>query len=158
MISSKAVADMLGKRHDNFMRDIKKYVNTLGEEASKYFVEGTYKDGLGKERACYDCTLAGCDLIAGRIIGSKSEEFKAKYLPLFGGEQTITEPEVTAPVQEEIKALTLDDVAKELGCSERTVRRMIQRGDLHSTQVTILIPTERTMVTLEELERYKAGR
>ena len=30
-ISSRDVADMIGKRHDNFMRDIKKYINSLGE-------------------------------------------------------------------------------------------------------------------------------
>lgn len=28
-ISSRDVADMLGKRHDNFMRDLKKYINSL---------------------------------------------------------------------------------------------------------------------------------
>ena len=45
-LDSKAVAEMLGKRHDNFMRDVRKYVATLGEAAPEYFIEGTYKDGL----------------------------------------------------------------------------------------------------------------
>ena len=40
-LDSKAVAEMLGKRHDNFMRDVRKYVATLGEAAPEYFIEGT---------------------------------------------------------------------------------------------------------------------
>ena len=79
-LDSKAVAEMLGKRHDNFMRDVRKYVATLGEAAPEYFIEGTYKDGLGKTRAGYQITLKGCEYIAGRVIGVKSEEFKSKYL------------------------------------------------------------------------------
>ena len=49
-ISSKEVAEMLGKRHDNFMRDVRKYIASLGEEAPKHFVEGFYKDNKGKDR------------------------------------------------------------------------------------------------------------
>lgn len=50
-LSSKAVAEMLGKRHDNFMRNLRSYAATLGESASEYLIESTYKDGKGKVRA-----------------------------------------------------------------------------------------------------------
>ncbi len=144
-ISSKTVAEMLGKRHDNFMRDIRKYINTLGEEAPKYFVEGSYKDGLNKVRAGYEITLAGCELIAGRIIGEKSTAFKEKYLEAFG-----------APVEEKVEEpvstdLTVEEVAKRLGCSERNVYRMIKAGKLEAIQKEILIPTTKTFVTEEAL-------
>lgn len=78
-LSSKAVAEMLGKRHDNFMRNLRSYAATLGESASEYLIESTYKDGKGKVRAGYEITLKGCDLIAGRIIGATGEVPKGMY-------------------------------------------------------------------------------
>lgn len=151
-LSSKAVAEMLGKRHDNFMRDLRKYVATLGEAAPEYFVESTYKDGLNKTRSGYEVTLKGCELIAGRIIGVKSEEFKRKYREIFT--ECAPEPESAAGAS----GYTYEEVADKLGCSRRTVQRMIQRGELTPTQVTIMVPTVKTVITADELARYQSGR
>ena len=73
-ITSKEVAEMLGKRHDNLLRAIRKYITQLGDEAPKYFSEDPDKGGR-----LYHITKAGCDLMAGRIIGAQSEAFKTKY-------------------------------------------------------------------------------
>ena len=78
-ITSKEVAEMLDKRHDNLLRAIRKYISTLGEDANSYFMEDPEKGSK-----VYLVTKAGCDLMAGRIIGEKSEEFKSKYLNIFG--------------------------------------------------------------------------
>lgn len=75
-ITSKEVAEMLGKRHDNLLRAIRKYITQLGDEAPKYFSEDPDKGGR-----LYHITKAGCDLMAGRIIGAQSEAFKTKYAP-----------------------------------------------------------------------------
>ena len=103
-ITSKEVAEMLGKRHDNLLRAIRKYITQLGDEAPKYFSEDPDKGGR-----LYHITKAGCDLMAGRIIGAQSEVFKAKYAPAFG-----------------------EEVAQILGCSERNVYRNIQSGKLEA--------------------------
>ena len=156
-LSSKAVAEMLGKRHDNFMRNLRSYAATLGESASEYLIESTYKDGKGKVRAGYEITLKGCDLIAGRIIGAKSDEFREKYKPLF------SEGEGSEPVKErctpqEVHCYTTEEAAKVLGCSRRTVQRMIQRGELATQEVTVLVPTVKTLIIPEELDRYQKER
>ena len=44
-ITSKEVAEMLGKRHDNLLRVIRKYITQLGDEAPKYFSEDPDKGG-----------------------------------------------------------------------------------------------------------------
>lgn len=44
-ITSKEVAEMLGKRHDNLLRAIRKYITQLGDEAPKYFSEDPDKGG-----------------------------------------------------------------------------------------------------------------
>ena len=41
-ITSKEVAEMLGKRHDNLLRAIRKYITQLGDEVPKYFSEDLF--------------------------------------------------------------------------------------------------------------------
>lgn len=62
-IKSQDVAEMLGKRHDNLLRAIRKYTVALGEDAENYFIE----EGIGR-KAYFKVTLAGCELLGGRII------------------------------------------------------------------------------------------
>ena len=114
-ITSKEVAEMLGKRHDNLLRAIRKYITQLGDEAPKYFSEDPDKGSR-----LYHITKAGCDLMAGRIIGAQSEAFKTKYAPVFGEEAPV---EVVEEKQEEPqeKAYTVEEVAQILGCSDKTI-------------------------------------
>lgn len=151
-INSKEVAEMLGKRHDNFMRDIRKYIASLEEEAPKYFTEGTYKNGLGKPCSCYEITLAGCELIAGRIIGAKSTAFREKYLQIFQPE------ELTEEVKEVPEDYTVEEVAKILECSERNVYRMIKNGKLKAIQKEVITITTKTFVTEKDLAEYTENR
>lgn len=46
------MAEMIGKRHDNLVRDIKKYVEELGKlkiQPTDFFQESTYKTTQNKE-------------------------------------------------------------------------------------------------------------
>lgn len=156
-LNSKAVAEMLGKRHDNFKRELRKYVATLGEAAGEYFLEGTYKDAMGRERSGYLITLKGCELIAGRMIGVKSDEFREKYKPLFSVEES-SEPVKEACTPQEVHGYTTEEAAEVLGCSRRTVQRLIQRGELATQEVTVMVPTVKTLVIPEELDRYQKER
>lgn len=124
----------------------------LGDEAPKYFSEDPDKGGR-----LYHITKAGCDLMAGRIIGAQSEAFKTKYAPVFGEEAPV---EVVEEKQEEPqeKAYTVEEVAQILGCSERNVYRNIQSGKLEAVEREVMIPTLKKFVTEEALEKYKAGR
>ena len=151
-LCSKEVAEMLGKRHDNFMRDIRKYIATLGEEAPKYFVEGSYTTGNGTARFCYDITLAGCNLIAGRMIGEAGSYFKSKYLEAFGA------PEEEPAVDPVSTDLTVEEVSKMLGCSERNVYRMIKAGKVEGLQKEVLVPTVKTFITKDSVESYLRSR
>lgn len=152
-ISSKEVAELLGKRHDNFKRDIKKYIASLGEEAPKYFIEGIYKDTKGKDRVEYKITVAGCNLIAGRMIGEKGNSFREKFQQIFPPEE---EPKKESELFNlpESTDLTVEEVAKRLGCTERNVYRTIKKGKLKSVQKIVLIPTTKTFVTEESLSTY----
>lgn len=93
-LDSREVAEMVGKRHDHLIRDIKKYIKemtapNLGEgieskiEPSDFFIESTYKDAKNQNRPCYLVTKKGCEFIAHKLTGIKGTEFTAKYINRF---------------------------------------------------------------------------
>lgn len=154
-ISSRDVAEMLGKRHDNFMRDLRKYIASLGDKSNEYFIEGSYEDSLKKKRFCYEITVKGLDLIASRIPLTKKDEFLKKVKEILG-ESIIQKP--LTPVEPEEKYYTADEVAKILGCSERNVYRNIQSGKLEAVEREVMVPQIKKMISEEALEKYKKER
>lgn len=93
-LDSREVAEMVEKRHDHLIRDIKKYIKEMaapnfGEgnlckiEAGDFFREGEYKDANGQIRPCYQITLKGCEFIAHKLTGVKGTAFTARYINRF---------------------------------------------------------------------------
>lgn len=150
-VSSKDVAEVMGKRHDNLLRAIRKYIVALGDEAGNYFVE----EGTGR-KAYFKVTLAGCELLAGRIIGKAGDEFRGWYRAAFGaGETTQIEPKQE---EKKVKEFTVSEVAEMLGMSERSVYRNIQSGKLEAIEREVMIPTVKKFITEEALEEFKVKR
>lgn len=150
-VSSKDVAEVMGKRHDNLLRAIRKYIVALGDEAGNYFVE----EGTGR-KAYFKVTLAGCELLGGRIIGKAGDEFRNWFRAAFGaGETTQIEPKQE---EKKVKEFTVSEVAEMLGMSERSVYRNIQSGKLEAIEREVMIPTVKKFITEEALEEFKAKR
>lgn len=85
-ISSIEVAEMIGKRHTDLMRDVRRYIEQFNESnlaSVEFFHESTYKDSKGETRPCYDVTKKGCEFIAHKLTGVKGTEFTAKYINRF---------------------------------------------------------------------------
>ncbi|WP_194750372.1 Rha family transcriptional regulator [Staphylococcus chromogenes] len=86
-VDSREVAEMVGKRHDNLVRDIKGYIKIL-EDSSKlsshnFFEESTYINSQNKIQPCYLLTKKGCDMVANKMTGSKGVLFTAIYVDAF---------------------------------------------------------------------------
>ena len=103
VLDSREVAEMVGKRHDNLVRDIKGYLEELSllknEESdsrlkiqpSDFFQESAYIK-RGKKYPCYSITKKGCEFIAHKLTGIKGTEFTARYINRFHDmEHTIRE-------------------------------------------------------------------
>lgn len=85
-ISSVEVAEMVGKEHKNLMRDVRSYVEELGQlkiEPSNFFKENTYQNSQNKTQPCYSITKKGCEFIAHKLTGIKGTEFTARYINRF---------------------------------------------------------------------------
>lgn len=86
-IDSRELAAMIGKRHDNLVRDIDGYVEVLGHSSNlsfdSYFVESTYMAGTGKEYRCYHISRKGCEFVANKMTGKKGIQFTAAYIERF---------------------------------------------------------------------------
>lgn len=151
-VSSREVAEVMGKRHDNLLRAIRKYIVALGDEADNYFVE----EGTGR-KAYFKVTLAGCELLGGRIIGKAGDEFRSWFRKVFGtGEPIQIEPKCEEIVA--VKEYTVSEVAEMLGMSERSVYRNIQSGKLEAIEREVMIPTVKKFITEEALEAFKVMR
>lgn len=84
-LNSLEVAKMVGRPHNDVMKDIRRIIEQLGEGKSSqsYFIESTYKNSQNKELPCFDCTKKGCELYSTRMTGAKGTQFAATYIERF---------------------------------------------------------------------------
>ena len=93
-LSSREVAEMVGKDHSDLLKDIRRYTEYLNEgnfPLVEYFREDTYKDAKGETRNCYMVSKKGCEFIAHKMTGQKGAIFTAKYIERFHEMQTALE-------------------------------------------------------------------
>lgn len=84
-LKSIEIAVMVGRPHNDVMKDIRRIIEQLGEGKSSqsYFIESTYKNSQNKELPCFDCTKKGCELYSTRMTGAKGTQFAATYIERF---------------------------------------------------------------------------
>lgn len=85
-ISSLEVAEMVGRRHDNVMSEIRTIISHLGDDLKIkdiYFIESEYIDKANRTKPCYRLTKKGCELYGTRMTGVKGTRFAVKYIERF---------------------------------------------------------------------------
>jgi len=88
-IDSREVAELIGKRHDNLLRDIDGYRKTLEKsnllkiEGVTFFIKSSYTDAKGEGRPCYLLSKMGCEMVANKLTGEKGILFTASYVAKF---------------------------------------------------------------------------
>lgn len=86
-LDSREIAKMVGKRHRDLMRDIRRYISDMDEGAKlrspKFFIESNYESSQGKLLPCYLLTKMGCEFVANKMTGKKGTLFTAQYVSLF---------------------------------------------------------------------------
>ena len=118
-ISSREVAEMMGKEHKNVLKkidDLNKDLTSLTLSPSKYWVESCYTDTKGEERREYKITELGCELIAHKTIGKDGTAFTVKYMDRFHKMKEIIEdnkPKLPTDYLSALKALVASEEEKQ---------------------------------------------
>lgn len=86
-LDSREVAEMVGMRHADLMRNIDHYIEIMGQNAKlrsdDFFIKQTYTAGTGKQYKRYDITKKGCEMVANKLTGEKGILFTAEYVERF---------------------------------------------------------------------------
>lgn len=86
-VDSREVAEMVEKRHDHLIRDIKGYIKVLEGNpklgSQQFFKESTYINKQNQVQPCYLLTKKGCDMVANKMTGAKGTLFTAMYVEAF---------------------------------------------------------------------------
>ena len=85
-ITSLEGSEMVEKQHNELLKDIRRYVEQLGEGKiphSDFFIESTYVTEQNKTMPCFNVTRKGCEYIANKLTGVKGAVFTAKFINRF---------------------------------------------------------------------------
>lgn len=87
LMDSREVAEMVGKRHSDLIRDIEGYIQFLENatlRSQDFFIKSTYKtEGNNKSYKHFLLTKMGCEMVANKMIGAKGVIFSARYVKAF---------------------------------------------------------------------------
>ncbi|OPG91297.1 Rha family transcriptional regulator [Chryseobacterium mucoviscidosis] len=117
LADSRDIATMIGKRHDNIVRDIETYKDVLDEtsdlSSQDFFIESTYRTGgNNKTYKHFLLTKLGCDMVANKMTGQKGVLFTATYVSRFAEmERKLAMPNLPQNYKEALVAL-VDQVDK----------------------------------------------
>ena len=84
--TSMEAAEWCGKKHNELLKDIRRYISQLGEGKiphTDFFQESTYITEQNKTLPCFLVTKKGCEFIAHKMTGQKGTEFTARYINRF---------------------------------------------------------------------------
>lgn len=147
LADSREVAEMIGKRHSNLLRDIQGYEKVISENSKlssqDFFIKDTYKvEGNNKTYDCYLLTKQGCEMVANKMTGEKGILFTAEYVQAFNKmEETLINPEIdknkTVWLSDEeilIRALSIvkevEEAKKQLRVKEQIINQILKEVDL----------------------------
>lgn len=124
-LDSREVAEMVGKQHNDLLKDIRRYVQQLSEgkiSHTDFFTESQYTDKSNRQKPCYLVTKKGCEFIAHKLTGVKGTEFTAKYINRFHEmEDTI---KTQLPQGNDLIALAVIEAQKMITERDKQIERM----------------------------------
>ena len=116
---------MVGKQHNDLLKDISRYVQQLSEGKiyhTDFFTESQYTDKSNRQKPCYLVTKKGCEFIAHKLTGVKGTEFTAKYINRFHEmEDTI---KTQLPQGNDLIALAVIEAQKMIAERDKQIERM----------------------------------
>ena len=128
-IDSREVAEVIGKTHNNLLRDIRNYLavfrkrGMLNFEPSSFFIESSYQSAQNKTMPCYLVSKMGCEMVANKLIGDKGVLFTAAYVSKFNEMEVAERAEL-----EELAAIRAPRLGEYNACARIIVRALRNMG------------------------------
>lgn len=166
-ISSLEVAEMVGRSHNDVLKDIRRIISHLAEgesSLSKYFIESTYKDSTGRKLPCFSLTKKGCELYSTRMTGAKGTQFAVAYIERFNQmEEHIKQQEIDksqlSPQLQMFGAMFEAQAKIELKQKEQDHRiQQVERKQENIEQILMLNPVEWKKKVTKVLNRIAESR
>lgn len=133
---SRDVAEMVGKRHDHLLADIRKYIEILDSQdfgSRHFFISSYYINSQNKQMPCYLLTRKGCDMVANKLTGEKGVLFTAAYVTKF------------EEMEKQLKPQSIEDLIILQAQSMKDVKQRletVEKKQENITEVLSLNPTE----------------
>lgn len=150
---SREVANMIGKRHSDLLRDIKGYREIIDQNANlrsaDFFIESIYKNENNQSYPCYLLTKKGCDMVANKLTGKKGVLFTATYVSKFEEmEKALKQPQIRGNSLDAIRL-----VNNQVGMLVGTVEEIQDRVETLENTMTIDYGQQ---LILQEMAKFKA--
>lgn len=128
-ITSLEVAEMVEKQHNELLKDIRRYVEQLGEGKiphTDFFIESTYVTEQNKTMPCFDVTKKGCEFIANKLTGVKGAVFTAKFINRFHEMEDYIKNDIGLLISFKEQVQSLEAVADMLRMNEASKLLMLE--------------------------------
>lgn len=148
-IDSREVAEMVGKQHNDLLKDIRRYVQQLGEgkiSHTDFFTESQYTDKSNRQKPCYLVTKKGCEFIAHKLTGVKGTEFTAKYINRFHEMEDVIQTQL--PSGNNLIALAVIEAQKMLEQKDKQIEEMTPKAEFFDA-----VADSKTAISMNEVAK-----
>ncbi|WP_406834709.1 ORF6C domain-containing protein [Lactococcus lactis] len=151
VLTSIEVAEMVGRAHNEVLKDIRQIIEDLGKgnfplssesiDIKDFFEESTYRSMQNKKLPCFLVTKEGCEVYGNRMTGVKGTQFTFRYVNRFNKmELQIKEQKLPMSLDEKIATIAsgYGNMRQEIGDVKEKVEDLSERFGLPATNAAIL--------------------
>lgn len=148
-LDSREVAEMVDKQHNDLLKDIRRYIEQLGEgniPRTDFFTESQYTDKSNRQKPCYLVTKKGCEFIAHKLTGVKGTEFTAKYINRFHEMEDVIKTQL--PSGNDLIALAVIEAQKMLAEKDKQIEEMKPKAEFFDA-----VADSKTAISMNEVSK-----
>ena len=151
VLTSIEVAEMVGRAHNEVLKDIRQIIEDLGKgnfplssesiDIKDFFEESMYLSMQNKKLPCFLVTKQGCEVYGNRMTGVKGTQFTFRYVNQFNKiEQQLKEQNLPMSLDEKIATIAsgYGNMRQEIGDVKEKVEDLSERFGLPATNAAIL--------------------
>lgn len=151
VLTSLEVAEIVGRAHNEVLKDIRQIIKDLGEgsfplssesiDIKDFFEESRYLSMQNKKLPCFLVTKEGCEVYGNRMTGVKGTQFTFRYVNRFNKmEQQLKVQNQPMSLDEKIATIAsgYGNMREEIGVVKEKVEDLSERFGLPATNAAIL--------------------